>query len=270
MNRFTYIALGGIVAIVAGVLIMSYRAPAPVETTTTTDGTPQQAVLAGEYVCLQSSQASTTNQCKPGLKTDAGKYYAIDFNLSSQTEPPLVIGDRLEGSGLITPVEALSSNMWQQYNIVGILSITSARKLNPAPIAYACNADAKVCWDGSTVGRTGSDCQFALCPLQTATSSVVRTTLGQKMTGLNVSITPKEIVSDSRCPLGVQCVWAGTVEVRTVLETKVSHGEQTLTLGKPAPFGDYLVTLTEVTPAPKAGEKIAGSSYRFVFEVKKK
>jgi hypothetical protein len=32
----------------------------------------------------------------------------------------------------------------------------------PAPVA--CTRDAKVCPDGSAVGRTGPDCEFAPCP----------------------------------------------------------------------------------------------------------
>ena len=89
------------------------------------------------------------------------------------------------------------------------------------PIAYECNGDGKVCPDGSVVGRTGNDCSFAMCPAPDAKSAKITTTLGQVSTALNVSITPKEVVSDSRCPSDVQCIWAGTVEVRTVTATKV-------------------------------------------------
>lgn len=39
---------------------------------------------------------------------------------------------------------------------------------------YACNADAKQCPDGTSVGRTGADCHFAACPTApTQDSSVV-------------------------------------------------------------------------------------------------
>jgi hypothetical protein len=34
----------------------------------------------------------------------------------------------------------------------------------PCPEAVACTKDAKVCPDGSSVGRTGPDCEFAKCP----------------------------------------------------------------------------------------------------------
>jgi hypothetical protein len=138
------------------------------------------------------------------------------------------------------------------------------------PVEYECHNDGKVCSDGSVVGRVGEDCHFAACPAETATTTLIRTTLGQPMTGLTVTVTPKEIISDSRCPSGVQCIWAGTVQVKTILATPVSHGEGVLTLDEPYLFGDFLITLIDVTPAPKTGENIPSSSYRFVFEIKKR
>ena len=34
----------------------------------------------------------------------------------------------------------------------------------PEPAAKACTEEAKVCPDGSAVGRTGPNCEFAACP----------------------------------------------------------------------------------------------------------
>ena len=134
--------------------------------------------------------------------------------------------------------------------------------------SYECDGDAQLCPDGSSVGRTGPDCDFAACPLPDDTSAQVTTYLGGTATALTMSVTPKEIISDSRCPTSVTCIWAGTVEVRTVLTTPVSHGEHTLTLGTPQTFGDYTVTLIKVTPE-KEESAIPDSSYRFTFEIMK-
>lgn len=150
-------------------------------------------------------------------------------------------------------------------------------KARPAPLpqatstpeAYECTADAMICPDGTAVGRTGPNCEFAACPTPDATSGKVTTYLGGSATTLNVTVNPKEVVSDSRCPEGVQCIWAGVVEVRTVLSTPVSHGEHVMTPGAVQQFGDYTVTLTEVTPYPKVGVDIPESAYRFTYEVKK-
>ncbi len=143
------------------------------------------------------------------------------------------------------------------------------QKIENKPMGYQCHNDGKVCWDGSIVGRMGNDCHFVACPLESATTTIIRTTLGQPMTGLNVTLIPKEIISDSRCPADAQCVWAGTVEVKTVMATQVGHGEHVVKLNERRVFGDFFVTLIEVNPVPKTGEQIPGSSYRFVFEVSK-
>jgi len=42
---------------------------------------------------------------------------------------------------------------------------------NPGPVA--CTMEAKLCPDGSAVGRTGPNCEFAACPEASATSSLV-------------------------------------------------------------------------------------------------
>ncbi len=98
-----------------------------------------------------------------------------------------------------------------------------------------------------------------------ATSTIVHTAIGQKSTGLNISITPNKIISDSRCPVNVQCIWAGIVEVQTLVESENLVFE----LNKPQTLGNFIITLTDVTPAKTAGTAMADSAYRFTFEVKK-
>ena len=39
------------------------------------------------------------------------------------------------------------------------------------PVQKACTLEAKICPDGSSVGRTGPNCDFAACPSQSPTSS---------------------------------------------------------------------------------------------------
>ena len=135
---------------------------------------------------------------------------------------------------------------------------------------YACTMDAKMCPDGSYVGRTGKDCHFEECPEASATSATITTSLGQEKTALNVTLLPKEIVSDSRCPIDVTCIWAGTIEVKTTMSTKVAHGEHILKLGEPKTFGDYEITLTEVTPSPNTRVENPDAVYKFTYKVLKK
>jgi hypothetical protein len=137
------------------------------------------------------------------------------------------------------------------------------------PEAWECNADAKICPDGSAVGRSGPRCEFAECPSADAPSDTVLTYLGGSVTRFNLTINPREIISDSRCAEDVQCIWAGTVEVRTAVSTQTGHGEHVFKLGEPQVFGDFTVTLIEVTPAAQAQIKIPESSYRFTYEIQK-
>jgi hypothetical protein len=89
---------------------------------------PYRATLSGEYLCLPHVDTSgpQTLECAFGLKTDDGIYYALDFNLMSQTIPDLMMGQRISASGVVTPVERLSSDHWRQYPIVGIFSVTDS------------------------------------------------------------------------------------------------------------------------------------------------
>lgn len=231
---------------------------------------PYRATLTGEYVCLPHTDQTgpQTMECAYGMRTDTGEYYAIDLSLMSQSHHELALGQRFTAHGVVTQREQLSSDHWQKYPIIGIFSVTdSLVSEETSTIPTECPADAKICPDGSAVGRTGARCEFAACPLpKEATSSALATYLGGSVTGMNITISPQEIISDSRCPSDVTCVWAGTVEVRTTITSQMGHGEHVLTLGTPQVFGDYTITMTEVTPE-KTQQPISDSSYRFTFEI---
>lgn len=91
--------------------------------------TPDRITLEGEYVCLPHRDTSGvhTDECAAGIRTDTA-YYALDFALASQTSE-LTVGDRFTASGIFTPVETLSSDRWQQYDIKGIFSVTDFTEL---------------------------------------------------------------------------------------------------------------------------------------------
>lgn len=94
------------------------------------DLSPYRGMLTGEYVCLPPAGESNpeTPDCVSALKTEQDEYYVIDFNLMSQDRPDLKEGDRFTASGVITPIQNLSTDHWQQYpiEIEGIFSITDS------------------------------------------------------------------------------------------------------------------------------------------------
>lgn len=103
---------------------------------------PYRGTLSGITVCLPHKDLTgpQTKECAFGLKTEAGEYYVLDLNLMSQMPPQnLQIGVRLSASGMITPIERLSTDQWQKYNVQGVFSVTDSlviedeQVVTPAP-----------------------------------------------------------------------------------------------------------------------------------------
>lgn len=138
----------------------------------------------------------------------------------------------------------------------------------PVDGGYVCTQDAKLCPDGSYVGRTGPDCQFAACPAGGAVS--VRVRMNEEASGLGVRVVPLKILEDSRCPTDVVCIQAGTVRLRARLISGLGEAMQEFTLGQPITTEAEEVLLAEVSPAPKAGVPIADSAYEFTFQIGKR
>lgn len=155
--------------------------------------------------------------------------------------------------------------------------------VKPAPGMSQCTDEAKMCPDGTLVGRTGPNCEFAACPTPVTIPPVTTTsvtplattsiTLGIGETGVvdGVSLTPRLVVSDSRCPSApnVQCVWAGTVQINMhiadarAFETK----DVSIELNKSVNTQLHHIVFSAVEPAKKPDTVIATSTYRFTLEV---
>lgn len=89
-----------------------------------------RAELRGEFICLEAKGMARKEdgKCDYGIKTDKNEIYAIDFNLVSQNMPELNQGDKFSASGVVTPIEMLSTDYWQKYGIKGIFSVTDSVK----------------------------------------------------------------------------------------------------------------------------------------------
>ena len=94
--------------------------------------------------------------------------------------------------------------------------------------------------------------------------------IGQEVNGLDVSITPLAVLQDSRCPVGVECIWAGTVKLQARLSSGLGIATQGFTLGEPITTEVETVTLTDVSPSPAAGVEIKEAEYVFQFKVEKR
>jgi hypothetical protein len=98
----------------------------------------------------------------------------------------------------------------------------------------------------------------------------ITTRIDQGGSALGVTVTPLEVVQDSRCPADVVCIWEGTVRLRARMESGLGAADQIFELGKPITTEAEIVTLIEVMPEPAAGKTIPAKDYVFVFEIKKR
>lgn len=147
-----------------------------------------------------------------------------------------------------------------------------------------CTMDAKVCPDGSYVGRAGPQCEFVDCPVFIATTTTATATttttvtsinvagtvakLGETVTVDGVSITPISIIEESRCPTDVQCIQAGAITIKAKLVRGNNIQEMSLKLDTPTSFDTKVVTLNDAIPKPNTKVTLKDSDYRFSFNVK--
>lgn len=132
----------GILLIVLGVLVSfsekNTTAIIPVVTSTppVKEVRPEQVTLSGTYTdCLPRQDNFSAEPCRVGVKSYDASYYVLDYNLFTQAMPTFKNSDRLVISGLFTPIEMLSSDMWAGSIVRGILSVTDIKKeeaLTPA------------------------------------------------------------------------------------------------------------------------------------------
>jgi len=124
--------------------------------------------------------------------------------------------------------------------------------------------DAKMCPDGSFVGRVAPTCEFATCSVSTGSTSTTVVTfssaINQSADILGVRLMPTQVTEDSRCPSGVQCIWAGTVRLNTLI-----NGQSTteFTLNTPVNIGQVKFELVEVAPEKRQNVPISPSDYSF-------
>ncbi len=87
---------------------------------------------------------------------------------------------------------------------------------------------------------------------------------------LGNKITPLQILEDSRCPIDVQCIQAGTVRLRAILENSLGKSEQVFILGESVTTENEFVSMVRVEPSTDSKTTINDTEYTFYFKVKKR
>ena len=146
--------------------------------------------------------------------------------------------------------------------------VVRTQKKDSAPGPLGCTTEAKVCPDGTAVARSGPHCEFAACPaVVRPETEATSAALNERIFTHGIHITPLSVVGDSRCPVDVNCIQAGTVRLSVKLESGTSTQTQVLTIGSKVGFGGKSVALSAVTPAAHTKTPIVPTDYRFEFLV---
>jgi hypothetical protein len=107
------------------------------------------------------------------------------------------------------------------------------------------------------------DIEFTLTPGQTA-----------KIAGEDLSIKFVEVVSDSRCPKGATCIWAGEASCLIEITSGGATVEKVLTQsGADSPdadeFGVYEL-MFDLMPYPELGKQVKNNDYSLLMAVSRK
>jgi hypothetical protein len=86
----------------------------------------EDVTLSGTFKCLphKDTTGPQTEECAFGFTTDDGINYALNFGQSATMANQFQSGMHGTYSGFVTPIETLSSDQWQKYDIAGIFTIT--------------------------------------------------------------------------------------------------------------------------------------------------
>lgn len=88
--------------------------------------TPSSVTLDGVYVCLPHRAGDVyTMECAFGMKVpETNRYYALDTQaLQADALHGIETSSPIHVTGQMTPVEMLSTNQWQKYDIKGIVHV---------------------------------------------------------------------------------------------------------------------------------------------------
>jgi len=95
----------------------------------------------------------------------------------------------------------------------------------------------------------------------------VTLSIGEQTEALGISLRPTKLLEDSRCPLDVECIQAGTVRIEAEMVDGMGTSTNAFTLNTPVTAETRTITLTNVMPLPHSKETPLESDYRFTFHI---
>lgn len=128
------IALAVIIALV-GIFVLSYKAfdSTDKKQTINPKDIPQQISIQGEFRCIPFKDEKNANplDCTLGVRTDNNIYYAIDAQgeAAKQVLFSLETGAKIQIDGTLVPIEQISSDVWQKYDVSGIVITNNIKRI---------------------------------------------------------------------------------------------------------------------------------------------
>ncbi len=93
--------------------------------------------------------------------------------------------------------------------------------------------------------------------------------LGHPVAVADLTLTPRRVTEDSRCPMNARCVWAGRIVVETQIDGTDWQEVVPLTLGERSAVRGYFFEMVSAEPSRMAGsgtDPLQPEDYRFAFE----
>ncbi len=90
---------------------------------------------------------------------------------------------------------------------------------------------------------------------------------GQVIGGIKVTF--NNIISDSRCPLDVQCIQAGNIVANVTLQGELDKVTVNISSDAPYMFGPYKISIVNILPIRSSGTNQSPVNYRVSFSVVK-
>ncbi len=141
---------------------------------------------------------------------------------------------------------------------------------NNEPIG--CTMEAKICPDGTAVGRVGPNCEFAECPNSPRDTEGPKKNsmlyVGESVTYGGVMFTIEQ-VEDSRCAIGVVCIWQGEARVKfTASKDGVTEQLELVEREIDAVF-NIETAIQQVKPYPEEGVPVKQQDYQVYISFRK-
>lgn len=146
--------------------------------------------------------------------------------------------------------------------VLGVVSIFYAQ---PAPVPTNDTVTESIDIATSTLPITPTEEVSPITTKPREEGVDVAAMLGKSTVYGGLTITPIKVLQDSRCPVDVTCIQAGTVVLEAMVDNGIDSVIQAFTLGTSLLTTEGNITLQRVEPSALSTEVLTGGEYRFYF-----